>query len=376
MSHSFWEKQSFYTEYDFIIIGAGIVGLSTALHLKKKYPDAEIAVLERGVVPSGASTKNAGFACFGSVTEIASDLQNSSAEEVFSLVQKRYEGLRLLLDTLGKDAITFEALGGHEIFLQGEEKSFQEASEYIPDLNRQLKNILPFSPVYTAIYGAENIFGLKGLSGMIQIQGEGQIHTGKMMRALWDKVLGMEVRVFTGVQVQSFTESGNLQHVHTADGAVFTTPQLIITVNGFAKQLLPELEVHPARAQVLITAPIPGLKIKGTFHYDAGYYYFRNVGDRVLLGGGRNLDFEGEQTFEFGNTDLILNSLKYLLTHTILPGTEYKIQDVWSGIMGVGEIKRPIVKRIRPGLTVGVRMGGMGVALGSLTGRELAELQG
>ena len=28
------------------------------------------------------------------------------------------------------------------------------------------------------------------------------------------------------------------------------------------------------------------LKIKGSFHYEKGYYYFRNIDNRILLGGG------------------------------------------------------------------------------------------
>jgi hypothetical protein len=36
--------------------------------------------------------------------------------------------------------------------------------------------------------------------------------------------------------------------------------------------------VKPARAQVLITEPIDNLDVRGTFHLDCGYYYFRNIG--------------------------------------------------------------------------------------------------
>ena len=60
-------------------------------------------------------------------------------------------------------------------------------------------------------------------------------------------------------------------------------------------------QVKPARAQVLITKPIENLDIKGTFHLDKGYYYFRNIENRILFGGGRNLDFEGETTTEFNS---------------------------------------------------------------------------
>ena len=78
----------------------------------------------------------------------------------------------------------------------------------------------------------------------------------------------------------------------------FSTSKLLIATNGFASQLINE-PVKPARAQVLITKPIKNLHIKGTFHLDKGYYYFRNIDDRILFGGGRNLDFKGEETTAF-----------------------------------------------------------------------------
>jgi hypothetical protein len=55
------------------------------------------------------------------------------------------------------------------------------------------------------------------------------------------------------------------------------------------------------------TEPIDNLDVRGTFHLDCGYYYFRNIGDRILLGGGRNLDFETETTTEFAQTEIIQN---------------------------------------------------------------------
>ena len=63
---SYWEKTSFF-DYDVIVIGSGIVGLNAAIHLKKSSPALKISVLESGFLPTGASTKNAGFACFGSI---------------------------------------------------------------------------------------------------------------------------------------------------------------------------------------------------------------------------------------------------------------------------------------------------------------------
>jgi glycine/D-amino acid oxidase-like deaminating enzyme len=145
-------------------------------------------------------------------------------------------------------------------------------------------------------------------------------------------------------------------------------------VNGFAQQLLSMPDVQPARNQVLITQPIPNLKVEGCFHYDRGYFYFRNIDGRILLGGGRNMDFEGETTTEMVTTEKIIDSLKELMSQVILPGTNYSIEYEWSGIMGIGDSKAPIVEKLDERIAVGVRMGGMGVAIGSLIGKELSQL--
>ena len=147
----------------------------------------------------------------------------------------------------------------------------------------------------------------------------------------------------------------------------------MIATNGFSQQLeIPE--VKPARAQVLITKPIKNLENKGTFHLDKGFYYFRNIDNRILFGGGRNLDIKTEETTEIAQTELIQHRLEELLKTTILPETPFEIDQRWSGIMGVGKQKNPIVKQISENVLCGVRLGGMGVAIGSLIGQELSEL--
>jgi glycine/D-amino acid oxidase-like deaminating enzyme len=151
------------------------------------------------------------------------------------------------------------------------------------------------------------------------------------------------------------------------------TSKVFVATNGFASQLLNE-NVQPARAQVLITKPIENLSIKGTFHLDKGYYYFRNIDDRILLGGGRNLDFKGEETTDLNQSTLIQNKLEELLTTIILPNTPLEIDHRWSGIMGIGNTKNPVVKQLGNHMFCGVRLGGMGVAIGSLIGKDLAGL--
>lgn len=369
MNLSYWEIKSWFSQVDFTIIGSGIVGLSTALHLKQRFPKSKFLVLEKGMLPQGASTKNAGFACFGSLSEIISDLQVHSEEEVFKLVEDRIKGLNLLRDTLGDNIIDYKGFGGYELFLEKDIALFESCLAKQSRVNALLKPLFK-DDIFSM---KPNHFGFKGIQSKLCFNKyEGQLDTGKMMEALLKKACKLDIKVLNNCHVLTFSENNQSVEVVTEDFS-FSTEQLLIATNGFASQLISQ-PVKPARAQVLITKPIKNLHIKGTFHLDQGYYYFRNINDRILFGGGRNLDFETEETTDFGVTERIQNQLKELLKTVILPNTDFEVDHHWSGIMGVGTQKKPITKSLSSRVHCGVRLGGMGVAIGSLVGKELSEL--
>jgi gamma-glutamylputrescine oxidase len=368
---SFWERKEFFEKIDFLIIGAGIVGCSTAFHLKKKYPDAKILMLERGFLPCGASTKNAGFASFGGPVELLDDLKKQDENLVWETVQARYEGLIYLRELLGDKAMDFQQNEGWDIVTPNQVGLSEEVRSNLHSMNNELLKITGKKDVFSEDENAGIKFGFSGVETAFNIALEGQIDTGKMMKRYHQLVIESGVSILHGITVDSIDESEAV--VSTSIGEI-TAGQIVITVNGFAGQLLKNEDVLPARAQVLVTSPIPNLKLKGTFHYDFGYYYFRNFENRILLGGARNLDIKGETTYEMTTTSLIQNRLRQLLEEMIIPGESYSIDYQWSGIMGVGTSKYPIIKRINDKVSVGVRLGGIGVALGTNVGRKLVEL--
>ena len=367
MNLSYWEQKEWFSNIDFTIVGSGIVGLNCALTLKNKHPKAKILVLEKGMLPQGASSKNAGFACFGSLSELIDDLKNHTEEEVFNLVKKRWEGLQLLRRNLGDNTIDFQQNKGFELF---------QGAVFYEECNSQREKINQLIlPIFKQDVFPEssNTFDFGNIQpNYIVNQFEGQIDTGKMVTQLLLKTQKAGIKILNNSTVKAFTENNERVIVKT-NFLEFSTNKLFIATNGFAKQLLDE-NVQPARAQVIITKPISNLHIKGTFHLDKGYYYFRNIDNRILFGGGRNLDFKSEETVEFGQTKIIQNSLINILKETILPNIPFEIEHSWSGIMGVGNQKKAIVKPISNNVFCGVRLGGMGVAIGSLVGKELAEL--
>ncbi|MBL7814045.1 MAG: FAD-binding oxidoreductase [Saprospiraceae bacterium] len=371
-SLSFWERESFLKDIDVAIIGCGIVGLSTALSLRERYKSLRIAIIERGALPEGASTRNAGFACFGSITELMDDLETTSPNEVFALVEKRYRGLLRLRQRVGDAHMSYEPTGGFEIFKHTEGDVLESCMDMLSYFNKNVAPIVGRADNYQVI---KQDFGFKNVNDIkIWNTTEGLIDSGRTMQRLLQLAYEKNIVIFNGLKIKdlhNYTEGVILE---SEDGWSVNAKKVVVATNGFAWRLMPHLAVKPARNQVLITEPLPHVPFKGGFHYDKGYFYFRNVGNRILLGGGRHLALEEEMTDAFGHTELIQKNLIRLLQETILPNQSFNVDMWWSGIMGIGSVKKPIIQHVAPNIIVAVRMGGMGVAIGSLVGEEAADL--
>ena len=372
---SFWERQSF-LEYDYIIVGGGIVGISTAISLKETEPAASVLVLERGILPTGASTKNAGFACFGSLTEILADIDNMGEAASLALVEERCLGLKMLRKRLGDKNIDYKNFGGYELISESDYSSLNQ----IDSVNALLK------PLFKADVFSENTdlvknfkFNSSYVKTVVFNPFEGQLDTGKMMSGLINYASSLNIKIHTGAEVTEILEENGSVRIQvsnpvTKSNLQFKAGKVAVCTNAFANKLYPQLKVNPGRGVVLITKQISGLPFKGTFHMDEGFYYFRNYNKRIIFGGGRNLDFKRESTTEFEVNEQILRVLKEKLANIILPDFSHEIDMIWSGIMGFGPDKQPVIQFVSPRIVAGVGLGGMGIAIGTRVGERLSKL--
>jgi len=371
MSLSYWEKSTL-SEHDLIVVGGGIVGMSTALHYQIKHPKSSVAVIERGLFPSGASTKNAGFACFGSISELAEDLESTSPDSLLSLIESRYKGALQLRDLLGDSEIGYKPEGGFELDFNGHT---HEQIDRFNELLKPLFNADVFSNVTPTIKDIG--FRTDKVKGLIKNAFEGSLDTGKMVRAFQRKCAESGVHFYNQTTVlgyEELTSSAKLSVQVGTDKVTLTAQQIAFCTNAFSKSLLPDLDLQPGRGMVLVTKPVEGFSLQGTFHYHGGYHYFRGVGNRLLLGGGRQLDLSGETTTEQGINDTIFSQLQQDVHDFIAPGKGLEIDYAWSGVMAFGTNKKPLIQRVSPRISVAARLGGMGVAIGTRVGAELAEL--
>lgn len=364
---SFWEKKHF-LNFDLIIIGAGIVGLSTAIQYKKRFPGKKVLVLERGLFPSGASTKNAGFACFGSLTEILDDLRYQPQSDVLSLVEKRYSGLCAIRHEFGDEALGYQPTGGFELITENELPEFSQ----LESINELLFPLFG-EAVFEELKDPSEFGFSKKVLKVIKNRFEGELDTGKFIQVLWDKCQEFNVKILTGAEVRSLDIENTEVTVHDGGNSiVFKAEKIAVCTNAFTRQLLPKLDIVPGRGLVMVTKKNSrNIPWKGSFHFDKGYVYFRNVDNRILLGGGRNMDFEGERSTEMIVNSKIRDYLMNIYSEIIVPGAVPEFEMEWTGIMAFGNSKKPIVEMVNQQVGLAVRLGGMGVAIGWQTAGEM-----
>lgn len=372
---SFWEHDA-WSEADVVVIGGGLIGIQTALNILSTEPRSRVMVLERGLVPTGASTRNAGFACIGSISEVVADIDLLGQEAAVDIVRRRYEGLQGLMQTCQGYDVGFARDGGHEIFLE-HHPSLDRIDE-VNELLRPITNVTTF--VRDDNHARE--FGFAAhVQHLVTSPVEGTLHSGKLVDVLWGLAQRAGVMIRTGAEVTSVADGKNMVEVTVRTGIYDRTiraTRVIIATNAWIPDLVSAgqaSQIVPARGQILLTEPLDVMPLRGSFHYDEGYVYFRPVGNRILLGGARNLAFDQERTTSHETSDLIQGALESLLREVIAPSQPtLAIEHRWAGTMAFSPTKHPIVERISPHVTVAFGCNGMGVALSSSIARRVTEV--
>lgn len=359
---SFWEAVFYNQTYDLIVVGAGLTGQSTAHFFKKEYPDAQVLIVDRGVFPIGASTRNAGFACIGTVGEHLADLEIDSEEKLKERIKDRFQGLQLLKSTLGEEEIEYQETGGWEI-IPGKEE-YEKLSSQIDRFNGWMNELI----------GEKDLYEAGSYNGITSIYNrcEGMLHPGKMVKRLYqlNRELGIEYRWNTPIRDVDQDQG----KVIVDELLSFEAEKIVIATNAFTKQIIPDRVIKPARGYVFVTNELELLNWKGTFHYDKGYVYFRNLGEnRLLMGGGRSIDPQGEETDEFGINEHVKGFLLYFAEEYLQLPANWKVEQEWSGIMGFTESKSPIFEKLSDRCLVVAGLSGMGVALGMQMGKKAAK---
>ena len=332
---SFWEHNGWCQGRDIVVVGAGFVGLSAALESSRRFPDASITIVELSPLCGGGSTKNAGFACFGSPSELLDDWNTLGPEKTVELVASRYNGLKNLRSNFSEEEIGYEPTGAIELFTDEVSGVKERTLEFLPTINEALEGVFGSMPF--EVKSSKN--GVLGARTVISSPLEGILDTSKLYRATLSKALSEGIDIINGCKIQNIERDGEGFRLDF-DFGFFEAKEVMIAANAFAKELMPDLDVQPSVNRVLVTEEIPGLNFDGSCHYDRGYVYLRRIGNRMLIGGGRQ--------WGDGDSKEVENKLKSFLYKHIEGTSDAQVEYNWIGHLGAGASRDPIVKTIEP----------------------------
>ena len=361
MQSSYWETDRVLSTADLLIVGGGFTGLCSAHFSTIKKPSLRITVVDQQAYgQSLASTRNAGFACFGSPTEILSDIESEGIDQALARVKLRYEGIQLWLDMFSAKDFDYTPDGGLEVFHGTESIIYEKTLDKLSLLNSELEQYIGCKEVFSSSNGIND-----SLCYGIGIAGEAGLHPGKLHACLLKSLQYKPIAFVNGIGIpplEHWMKKKGLWHIPTASGWIIS--EFVLLANNAGLSQLSENTV-PGRGQVVLTEPFNHGLPAGTYHAREGYMYFRTLGDRILLGGGRDAFREKEETLKpLGTKEVKLYLEDYLSTH-ICPGQQISIAKHWAGIMAFTKNQRKELLRKYLDdkiLTVG-RMGGMGVAI-------------
>lgn len=369
-----WQALLYTKTWDVVVVGSGITGLHAAITIKQTHPKLQVLVMDQQPWGASASTQNAGFLCLGSPGELLHDLKQHGEHAVLKNLSLRWRGAKRLLQGLGAKKTGYRQTGGFEGFTSSQLHHYEQITQHLEQLNIIMKRITSIEHFFFPI--ESNLLPLPKqhqFKAAFRIKFEGQLNPALLWENLKLKALNLGIYFQSGFRcTEIISTNQGFEIVNQGPSPCVKAKKLILATNAETNTLTGIQSITPGRGQVILTKPISGFPLKSNFHVEEGYLYFRNVGERLLIGGGRNWDFEGEKTVQMDTNEAIIQKLKEYAEANVV-GSPITIDHQWSGIMGFTADKQPIITEHQNGWVIAAGLNGMGMAMGAEIGRLAAE---
>jgi gamma-glutamylputrescine oxidase len=323
-------------EVETLIVGGGISGLTLAYTLAQQ--GGSVALLEAKGLAGAASGRNAGFLLAAPAEpygEAVALWGREGARAVLETGRRTHQRIRELVESLGIDC-QYQRAGSMRLARNEDEAEDHRAS--LPLMRADGFPVLEVPPMRALPGGAHDHFVAAFFT-----EEDGELHPVRFLNGLARAALALGAKLFTRSEMAGAHWSNGAWEARSAGGTV-RARSLVLATNAEAPRLVPSLGalIAPRRGQMLATAPIPRLVAPYPTYAHWGYQYWRQTPDgRLVIGGWRDLDLDGEVGFDVTPTPHIQKAIEGGLAELVPEGAA--IERRWAGTMGFSRDGRPLV---------------------------------
>lgn len=368
MTLSFWQQSNREPEraYDVVVVGGGVLGVSTAFWLQRLAPGQRVALVEAHEPAFGASGRNAGFLLQGATTDYATDVSTYGRDRARRLWHFTLENRNLLVREVGRGACDLEESGS--MIVAGSEEEDARLREAVPLMRADRISVIYHPPDEVA-----RRLQAKNFYGALYVSSGAMLNPVALVRHLLAR---SDVEVLAHHPVTSLREAGGRVVLETARRRIRAS-RAVLALNAYLPQVVPELSsyIRPVRAQMLSTTKASRWLRTPVYSHD-GYFYVRQLPDGTcLVGGARHLHREEEVGYADEATEAVQRDVEGYLHHYFGRSRNLQVRSRWSGTMGFTPDGLPVAGTVPgcEGALWAAGFNGHGMAYAFQMGRLLAE---
>ncbi|HEY5832419.1 NAD(P)/FAD-dependent oxidoreductase [Streptomyces sp.] len=357
---------------DVAIVGAGLTGLSAALHLARK--GAQVTVLEQETVGWGASGRNGGMCTTGLAIGFLTAVARYGIPTAKALYLSYNEAIDTVEKLVSEESIDCDFSRTGKLNLAAKPAHYERLArthEALAELIGYETQLIPRKDMRTEI-GSDHYYG-----GMADPQGAG-LHVGKFVRGLADAAEALGVRIHEKAPVTRVRRISGTRHDLTTPVGTVRADKVLVATSGHTQAPFRWLRnrIVPVGSFILVTEPlrqevVDELMPTRRMASDSKniLYYFRITPDNRLLFGGR-------ARFAMSSPESDVKSGRILRKGmlSVFPQLDgVRIDYCWGGLVDIS-MDQMVHAGEQDGLFYSVGYSGHGVQMATHMGRQMAEV--
>lgn len=352
---------------DVAIVGAGVTGLSTAIHLAEQ--GVRAVVLEAQEPGFGGSGRNN-----GQIIPTLSRLDPANLTTAYG----EEAGTALARMVGGSAELVFDLIRRYQIRCDGVQKGWIQPAHRPGRMTAVEKRVAQWRALGAEVdlldaARTEHALGTDFWHGAMVAHTGGHVNPLSLARELARAAIGLGVRIHGASPVTAMERAGGGWRLATPQGSV-TADRVVLATNAYTDGLWPGLRrsIVPVLNFQMVTEPLPAWLRDSVLPSDMAcsdtrgdLHFFRWTADNRLVSG---CTLVRSANAESRARERVRERIRRVFPQAGDPA----IARSWSGHLAMTADFRPHFHELAPGVVGAVGYNGRGMALGTAVGRELA----